>query len=57
MNTNELQSEVEANEEICELTVEELDAVGGGSGGVIHTDGIVQPDSGGGVRPFPILTA
>jgi hypothetical protein len=34
MNTNELQNEVEANDEIRELTVEELDAVGGGGHGI-----------------------
>jgi len=57
MSTNELQNEVKPHDEIRELTTAELNCVGGGSGGVIHTDGIVQPDSGGGVRPFPILTA
>jgi hypothetical protein len=43
MNANELQNEVDTHEEIHELTIEELDAVGGGSGG--------------GARPHPIVMA
>jgi len=30
MNTNELQNEMDTRDEMCELTIEELDAVGGG---------------------------
>ena len=35
MNTNEVQNEVDAGDEIRELSLEELDAVGGGGGGPI----------------------
>lgn len=31
MRTNELQNEVKPQDEICELTVEELESVGGGN--------------------------
>jgi hypothetical protein len=41
MNTNELQDEVDSHDEIRELTVDELDTIGGGGGGPIGGGGPV----------------
>lgn len=43
MNANEVQSEIEARDDMRELSSAELDFIGGGSGG--------------GVRPPPTVTA
>jgi len=36
MNTNEVQNEVDTRDETRELTLAELDRVGGGGGAVVH---------------------
>ena len=45
MNTNELQNDLKPEDEMRELTSEDLVCVGAGSGGVIHTDGTIRLDS------------
>jgi hypothetical protein len=42
MNTNELHDEVDSHDEIRELTVEELDTIGGGGGGPIGGGPVVH---------------
>ena len=41
MNTNEVQNEVDTRDEIHELTLAELDRVGGGGGGHVKPQGPV----------------
>jgi hypothetical protein len=42
VNTNELQNEVETRNEMRELTVDELDTIGGGGGGVVNGGPVVH---------------